>query len=503
MKLRAVADLLDHPLVHGSLTAEVAAISDDSTAVAPGTLFIAVKGLRRDGHDFVADAFRRGAVGAVIEERKLLTQLPDAPCLLCVPDSRQALRRVATSFYGEPSRRLRMVGITGTNGKTTTSYLIQSILAAGGVRTGLIGTVGYQIGDRQITASHTTPGLLALQQLLGRMVLEGMEAVVMEVSSHALSQGRVDGCLFDVAVFTNLTQDHLDFHGTMENYFEAKRTLFTGVADGRYGKADAWAVVNGDDAWGRRLIADNPTRTLTYGLTREAGVTLEEPVVDWSGIRGTVRSARGAFPIESPLLGRYNVANILAAVGAGLALGYAPSVIQAGIRRMAQVPGRFERVETPGQPFRVIVDYAHTDDALQRLLMAVREMQPGRVIVVFGCGGDRDRGKRPKMGRVAAEWADLVIVTSDNPRTEEPRAILREVESGVTGAGAAGRMRSYQVIEDRRAAITQAIATAQPGDAVVIAGKGHEDYQIVGATRHPFDDRAVAREALGARFTPA
>jgi UDP-N-acetylmuramoyl-L-alanyl-D-glutamate--2,6-diaminopimelate ligase len=504
MKLREVADLLDRPVIQGTVTADVAAIADDSTTVTPGTLFIAVKGLRRDGHDFVADAFRRGAVGAIVQEPQLLTQLPDAPCLLCVPDSRRALRQVATSFYGEPSRRLCMVGITGTNGKTTTSYLVQSILAASGLRVGVIGTVGYRIGERQITASHTTPGLLALQQLLAQMVQEGMEAVVMEVSSHALSQERVNGCLFDVAVFTNLTQDHLDFHLTMDDYFAAKRALFTGLADGHYGKPGAWSVVNVDDPWGQRLVADHPGRTLTYGLDPVADVTIADPVVDWSGIRGVVNGSRGTFPIESPLLGRYNVANLLAAAGVGLALNLEPSVIQDGIRQMRQVPGRFEKVDVVGQqPFRVIVDYAHTEDALRRLLMAVRELQQGRVIVVFGCGGDRDRGKRPTMGRVAAEWAEVVILTSDNPRSEEPRAILREIEAGVTGAPAMRRMRDCQVIEDRRAAIGQAIAMAQPGDAVVIAGKGHEDYQIIGAARHPFDDRLVAREALHKRFAPA
>jgi UDP-N-acetylmuramoyl-L-alanyl-D-glutamate--2,6-diaminopimelate ligase len=521
MKLREVADLLDRPVIRGALTAEVAAIADDSTAVAPGALFIAVKGLRRDGHDFIADAFQRGAVGAVVQERRLLDQFPDAPCLLCVPDSRQALRRVAVSFYGEPSRHLRMVGITGTNGKTTTSYLVQAILEAAGVRTGVIGTVGYRIGERQVAASHTTPGLLALQQLLADMVREGMAAVVMEVSSHALSQGRVDGCLFDVAVFTNLTQDHLDFHLTMDDYFAAKRLLFTGLADGRYGKPGARAVVNLDDSWGRRLADElsdqlrtsdggiggragfSPPTLITYGLEPGADLTIDRLAVDWSGIRGVIRHADGSFPIESPLLGRYNAANLLAAVGAGLALELAPSAIQAGIRAMRQVSGRFERVDAPDQPFRVIVDYAHTEDALRRLLMAVRELQQGRVIVVFGCGGDRDRGKRPAMGRVAAEWAETVILTSDNPRTEEPRAILRDVEAGVTGAPETRRMRDYRVIEDRRAAIGQAIALAQPGDAVVIAGKGHEDYQIVGAVRHPFDDRVVARDALRARLGTA
>ncbi len=503
MKLREMADLLDRPVVQGALSAEVTDLTDDSSAVTPGALFIALRGLRRDGHDFVADAFRRGAVGAVIEDRRLLEQLPTAPCLLCVDDSRQALRRLAASFYGEPSRRLRLVGITGTNGKTTTSYLVQSIFSAAGEPAGLIGTIGYRIGERQLTASHTTPDLIELQRLLAQMVREGMGAAVMEVSSHALALGRVEGCLFDVAVFTNLTQDHLDFHQSMDDYFAAKQTLFTGLASGRYGKTGAWAVVNRDDAWGRRLIAETRVNTLTYGVEPGADVTIDELVVDWSGIRGSVVSPGGRFPIHSPLIGRFNVPNLLAAVGVGLASGYAPSVIQDGLRRMTQVPGRFEKIDE-GQPFGVIVDYAHTDDALCRLLMAVRELQPsGRLIVVFGCGGDRDRGKRSKMGRVAAEWADLVVLTSDNPRSEEPGAILREIESGVTGppepVGGARRMQRHWVVEERRAAIAQAIETARSGDAVVIAGKGHEDYQIIGTVRHPFDDRAVAREALRAR----
>ncbi len=504
MTLRDIADLLDQPRIHGDVSATVTAVADDSTTVGPGALFVAIKGLRRDGHAFVDEAFRRGAVGAVIDDPRLLTERPAAPCLLCVADSRLALRRIAPVFYGEPASRLQMVGITGTNGKTTTSYLIQAILSAAGAPTGLIGTVSYRIGARQMTASHTTPGLLALQQLLAEMVKEGMRAVVMEVSSHALAQGRVDGCAFDAAVFTNLTQDHLDFHGTMEDYFAAKRTLFSGLADGRYGKSGASAVVNHDDPWGRRLVEAHPKRTLTYGLEPGADVTATNVAVEWSGIRATIQGARGTFPIESPLVGRYNVPNLLAAVGAGLALDCPPSAIQAGIRQMPQVPGRFEKVEEqPGQPFSVIVDYAHTDDALRRLLMAVRELQRGRVIVVFGCGGDRDRGKRPKMGCVAAELADLAVLTSDNPRSEEPAAILREVEAGVKAAPPSRRLRDYRMMEDRRAAIAWAIATAQAGDAVVIAGKGHEDYQIIGTARLPFDDRVVAREALRARFVAA
>jgi len=504
MTLRDIAALLDHPRIQGDLSADVTAISDDSTTVGPGALFVAIKGLRRDGHEFVSDAVRRGAVGAVIDDQRLLTERPAPPCLICVPDSRLALRRIAPVFYGEPAGRLQMIGITGTNGKTTTSYLIQAILSAAGAPTGLIGTVGYRIGAQQMAASHTTPGLLALQQLLARMVAEGLRAVVMEVSSHALAQGRVEGCAFDAAVFTNLTQDHLDFHKTMDDYFAAKRTLFDGLADGRYGKPGSWAVVNHDDPWGRRLVEINPSRTLTYGLEPGADVTVSDLTVDWTGIRATIRGSRGTFPIASPLVGRYNVPNLLAAVGAGLAVGCAPSAIQAGIRQMPQVPGRFEKVEEPGQPFPVIVDYAHTDDALRRLLMAVRELQRGRVIVVFGCGGDRDRGKRPKMGRVAAELADLAVLTSDNPRSEEPGEILRQVEAGVRETPQpARRLRDYRIVEDRRAAITWAIGAAEPGDAVVIAGKGHEDYQIIGTMRHPFDDRVIAREALQQRLSVA
>jgi UDP-N-acetylmuramoyl-L-alanyl-D-glutamate--2,6-diaminopimelate ligase len=505
MTLREIAGLLDQPRIHGDPSATVTAVADDSAAVKPGALFIAVKGLRRDGHEFVGEAFQRGAVGAVIEESRLqAVQQPAAPCLIGVSDSRKALRRIATAFYGEPASRLRMVGITGTNGKTTTSYLIQAILAAAGMPAGVIGTVGYRIGERQLAASHTTPGLVALQELLAGMVREGLRAAVMEVSSHALAQGRVEGCVFDVAVFTNLTQDHLDFHGTMENYFAAKQTLFTGLADGRYGKPDAWAVVNHDDPWGRKLVEINPTRTLTYGLEPGAEVTATDVMVDWSGVRATIQGARGTFPIESPLVGRYNVPNLLAAVGAGLAMGCDPSAIQSGIRKMGQVPGRFEKVETQGQPFRVIVDYAHTDDALRRLLLAVRELQHGRVIVVFGCGGDRDRGKRPKMGRVAAELADLAVLTSDNPRSEEPQTILQQIETGVKDVESAERrLQDYRIVEDRKAAIGWAIATARPDDAVVIAGKGHEDYQIIGTTRHPFDDRSIAREALQQRMSVA
>ena len=501
VKLSDVADLLDQPTVQGPLDAEVIELSDDSSTVKPGSLFVALRGLQRDGHQFVGDAFQRGAVGAIIEDRALLRQHPAAPCLLCVPDSHRALRQLAPSFYGDPSRQLRMVGITGTNGKTTTSYLMQSILSAAGEPAGLIGTVGYQVGQQQVTASHTTPGLLALQRLLAQMIDGGMKAAVMEVSSHALAQGRVEGCFFDVAIFTNLTQDHLDYHQTMEAYFSAKESLFTGLADGRYGKEGAWAVINRDDPWGRRLLSSLMVKSLTYGVEPGADVTISDLRVDWSAIQGTINGPKGSFPVYSPLVGRFNVPNLLAAVSAGLVCGYSPSVIQDGVRRVGQVPGRFEKIDE-GQPFSLIVDYAHTEDALRRLLMAIRELQAGRVIVVFGCGGDRDRDKRPKMGAVAAECADLAILTSDNPRSEEPQAIMREVEQGLVSAKGAQRppcrLQRYWVIEDRRAAITAAIELAEPGDAVVIAGKGHEDYQIIGTTRTAFDDRAVARELLHA-----
>jgi UDP-N-acetylmuramoyl-L-alanyl-D-glutamate--2,6-diaminopimelate ligase len=408
-----------------------------------------------------------------------------------VNNSRQFLGVLASRFYGNPSRRLRMVGITGTNGKTTTTYLCKSILEAGGARVGMIGTVAYYIGDERLEATHTTPGALELQALLRRMVDSGMETVVMEVSSHALALDRTAGCAFGTAIFTNLTQDHLDFHVDMKEYFRAKLRLFEGL--GPLGRA----IVNVDDAYGERVVAASPAPVWTYAIDRPADLRAEAVRISLEGTEFTVRTPAGTIGLRSHLVGRHNVYNILAAVGAGLQRGLTLSTIAEGVGRLANVPGRFERVEAD-QDFAVIVDYAHTEDALYRLLSSVQAVKTGNVITVFGCGGDRDRGKRPKMGRVAGLLSDVVVVTSDNPRTEEPAAIIREVEPGVkAGLLESGRGR-YVTHVDRRDAIRYAIGQAEPGDIVVIAGKGHEDYQIIGKDKHPFDDRVVAWEMIKA-----
>jgi UDP-N-acetylmuramoyl-L-alanyl-D-glutamate--2,6-diaminopimelate ligase len=391
---------------------------------------------------------------------------------------------------------LSLVGVTGTNGKTTVTYLCKGLLETAGRRVGLIGTVAYLIGDERLPAPHTTPGAVELQALLARMVEARMDAVVMEVSSHALALDRTVGCEFDVAIFTNLTQDHLDFHADMDDYFQAKLRLFSGLAPAGAKPRPKRAIVNIDDARGPRVREASRVPVWTYAVHQPADLRAEGVRLALSGTRFTAATPHGRFPVESRLVGEHNVYNILAAVGVGLHEGLSPETIQRGIASVTTVPGRFERVEA-GQNFTVVVDYAHTDDALLRLLTAAQALKTGRIITVFGCGGDRDRGKRPKMGRVAARLSDLVIVTSDNPRSEDPAAIVREIEAGVRDAREGAPVR-YEVIVDRRAAIEAAVREAKAGDMVLIAGKGHEDYQIVGSARLHFDDREVARAAIEA-----
>ena len=384
------------------------------------------------------------------------------------------------------------MGITGTNGKTTTSYLVDALLRARGLRTGILGTIQYVLGDEVRPAGQTTPEALEIQAMLAEMRERGIGGVAMEVSSHALALSRVDGLAFDVAVFTNLTQDHLDFHGTLEEYQRAKRKLFEQLAASP--KPRPTAVVNADDPAGAEMVRGLDVSTLTFGLGRGATVRASEHVSGLDGIRMTVETPRGRLTLASSLIGEHNVMNLLGAIGAGLALGMEPAAIAVALAPVKTVPGRFEQV-TAGQPFLVVVDYAHTPDALERVLTTARKITPGRLAVVFGCGGDRDRTKRPIMGEIAARLADRAWVTSDNPRSERPQAILDEIVVGVTRvAGAEGR---YVTEADRRAAIAGALGWARAGDTVVIAGKGHETYQIVGAQTLPFDDRGVAREILG------
>jgi UDP-N-acetylmuramoyl-L-alanyl-D-glutamate--2,6-diaminopimelate ligase len=477
---------------------DVRALAVDSRKVVPGALFAALRGTAADGAQFAPQAVERGAV-AVLSDR----QLPVAPAALIVaPDARRAFSQAASRFHGEPSKRLRLVGVTGTNGKTTTAYLVEQLAAALGVATGLIGTVESRWPGGRAGATHTTPESHDLQELLARMAQAGAQLVSMEVSSHALSQERVSGCTFAAAAFTNLTRDHLDYHGTLEAYFEAKARLFRELLP-----PGAPAVLNLDDERCAALAGQIPG---SIGFTTRAapGARLEARGLqsDLSGLRFDLRGSFGEARIESPLVGAHNAENLLAALGLLLGLGMPLAALAEAAAQAQGAPGRLERVPDPGGRV-VLVDYAHTDDALARVLDAVRAAagSKARVICVFGCGGDRDRGKRPLMGQAAGRRADLVVATSDNPRTEDPLSILADIEPGLSkhkrkmgmSDARAGRD-GYCVIPDRAAAIELALRSARSGDAVVIAGKGHEDYQIVGTEKRSFDDRVEARRALEA-----
>jgi UDP-N-acetylmuramoyl-L-alanyl-D-glutamate--2,6-diaminopimelate ligase len=484
--LRGQVEILEQ---RGDMSCPVHAITDDSRAVTAGSLFVAVKGERVDGHRFVEQAIKAGAVAVVAQATVASGPLP----FVQVADSRKALGFLGSRFYGDPSARLKMIGVTGTNGKTTTTYLCKSLLEGIGRRVGLIGTVGYQIGQETIPASHTTPGALDLQALLAKMVEGGLNAAVMEVSSHALALDRTAGCEYDVAVFTNLTQDHLDFHHTMDEYFEAKLRLFTGLAGGK--KTGKRAIVNLDDPRGGEIRAACPVPAWGYAIKNQADIKAERVRLSLAGTTFTAATPAGSFAVESRLVGEHNVYNLLGAIGVALHSGVTSDQVCEAAAQITNVPGRFERVSS-GQDFTVVVDYAHTEDALLRLLTAAQTLKTGRIITVFGCGGDRDRGKRPKMGRAAVEYSDVVILTSDNPRTEDPMAILHEVEIGVRDALALRNHVQYHMVPDRREAIGAAIHEARRDDMVLIAGKGHEDYQIIGTKKFHFDDREVAREAI-------
>ena len=442
--------------------ADIVAISHDSSAVVPGTLFCCVPGARADGHDFAASAVAAGAVALLVER---FVDGVDVPQVL-VDETRPAMARLAAALYGHPSQRMAVVGITGTNGKTTTTYFLRAVLEAAGRRAAVIGTLSHV---------RTTPAAPELQAHLAELAGEGFDSVAMEVSSHALVQNRVDGVRFAVAVFTNLSPDHLDLHGTIEEYFAAKASLFVPE------RAEV-AVVNADDAWGRRLLEAARLPTRAFSLADAVGLDVDRLGSSflWEG-----------QPVRLRMTGTVNVANALAAAAAARELGVAPAVVAAGLSSLDAVRGRNEPVDR-GQPFSVLVDFAHTPDALERTLAGARDMAgPGRVLVVFGCGGDRDRTKRPLMGEVATRLADVAVLTTDNPRSEDAAAIAAEVRAGVR--------RPEVLVEepDRRAAIAMALEAARPGDVVVIAGKGHETTQVIGAETRPFDDRAVAAEILG------
>lgn len=473
----------------GALDRTVTSVTDDSRAVASGSLFVAVKGERVDGHRFVAQAAQAGAAAIVAQESVETGSLP----FVKVADSRKALGFIGSRFYDDPSARLSMIGVTGTNGKTTTTYLCKALLEGIGRHVGLIGTVAYQIGAETVPASHTTPGALELQGLLMKMTHAGLNSVVMEVSSHALAMDRTAGCEYDAAVFTNLTQDHLDYHRTMEEYFQAKLRLFTELGKGK--KTGQRAIINMDDPRGAEIRAACRVPVWGYAVTSQADLKAERVHLSMNGSAFSAATPAGTFTVESRLVGEHNVYNLLGAIGVALHAGATCDQVREAVAKVINVPGRFERVSA-GQDFTVVVDYAHTEDALVRLLTAAQALKSHRIITLFGCGGDRDRGKRPKMGRAAVEYSDVVVLTSDNPRTEDPMAILREVEVGVREALQSRSHVEYHLVPDRREAIGMAVRLARTGDIVLIAGKGHEDYQIVGTKKVYFDDREAAREAI-------
>lgn len=471
------------------LDPEISRICHDSRQVAAGDLFVAIRGERSDGWSYARSALERGAA-AVLSDRLPPAGVPESAVWIRVDRPRLALARLAARLAGDPSEKLVMAGVTGTNGKTTTTTLLAALLEKRFGRSGFLGTVGYRAGGRELAASRTTPEATVIQDLLAEMVRAGVPAAAVEVSSHALALDRVEGCRFDVAVFTNLTRDHLDFHGDMEAYSAAKKRLFA------LRKPGAAAVVNVDDPFGARLAREvaAPVVTFSVGGTGGADVVASHVRCDLEGISLEIAHASGKFRVASPLLGRVNVENLLAAAAAGLALGISPEQIRGGFASVGNVPGRFERVSA-GQPYTIVVDYAHTEDALRRLLTAVRGLSDKKIILVFGCGGDRDRGKRYPMGKIAGEMADIAIATSDNPRSEDPEAILSEVEAGLIASGAT----KYLKIADRYQAIRTALDLANPGTIVVIAGKGHENTQVIGDRELPFDDRAAAAELAAKR----
>ncbi|MBI4482480.1 MAG: UDP-N-acetylmuramoyl-L-alanyl-D-glutamate--2,6-diaminopimelate ligase [Acidobacteria bacterium] len=484
LKLRDLLGTLEGAVASGMRDVEVAGLTYDSRKVRAGFVFVAMRGERTDGSLYVRDALERGAVAVVSETGPLTAATP----WITVSNAREALARLSNTLHDYPSRKIRLVGVTGTNGKTTTTFLVESVLGEGGDPVALAGTVESRVGGRVQPSTLTTPEAPDLHDFLVEAIQAGCRWAVMEVSSHALHRHRVDGNHYRAAVFTNLSRDHLDYHGSFEAYFAAKKRLFGDLGDG----APDHAIVNADDEWGQKLVAEMRHRNQsvwTYGLDR-GDLRGERPTFSFSGIQFEAIHPGGKLSIRSPLIGRANLYNLLATVATGQALGVPGDAIQAGIEKIQRVPGRYEQVDC-GQPFLVMVDYAHTDDALRNLLQVARQLCAGRIITLFGCGGDRDRTKRPIMGEVAGTLSDRVVVTSDNPRSEDPEAILRDVEEGLKKTGT-----PYRMEVDRREAIRIAMALAATGDIVLLAGKGHESRQVLRDVAIPFDDRKVAREVL-------
>ena len=524
MELRKLLEGVEIIKMTGEILKEIEGVAYHSKQIGKDFLFAAIRGMEVDGHQFIEEAIERGAEAVVLEEEiKILTgaglalskkggasNVPAHVTMILVPNSRQALAKISSNFYGDPSSRIRLIGITGTNGKTTTTYLVESIFKKAGFTAGVIGTINYRFGQKTAPAAHTTPESLDLQRILWEMLREGTSHVIMEVSSHGLDLDRVYGCQFDGVVFTNFTSEHLDYHKTLEQYFESKKKLFSDYLM-KSQKKRRFAVTNQDDPRGEEMVKGIDLPVIRYGLNPSCDITADQVISSFEGLSCRIRTPKGDFSVHSKLIGNFNLYNILAAVSVGMGMDVPFEIIKEGVEGLEGVSGRFEKVENK-RDIHVIVDYAHTHDALERALLGLRsilESRPrnrGKMITVFGCGGDRDRTKRPLMGEVAGKYSDLAILTSDNPRTEDPLTILEEVERGLKSLPIKEwdqneiklwrSQKGYLKVPDRKEAIRMAIRLAQPADTVLIAGKGHEDYQIIGKKKFPFDDRIEAQKAL-------
>lgn len=491
--------------ISGRAEGEVSSICYSADKCEKGSLFVAISGLRHDGHDFIPEAVARGAE-YIVHEREFKYSSPVAA--IKVSSSRSALGILACNFFRHPSSQLCLIGVTGTSGKTTVTYFLESILKSAGFSCGVLGTVNYRYQNKIFPAPNTTPESYEMQKILREMADEGITHVITEVSSHALDLRRVDDCDFDIGIFTNLTPEHLDYHPDMEAYFQAKKRLFSEILPQSKKIRSRRMVINNDDSWGKRILREVKLPALSYGLGGDCSVAALDHGASLDGIHTRIRIGERIIEVSSGLIGRFNLYNMLAAAGAASLLGISPDMVKGGIENLSSVPGRLEKVDSPAN-FHVFVDYAHKPDALNQVLQNLTELKKKRIITVFGCGGNRDRSKRPLMGRTAVHYSDFTIVTSDNPRLEDPAAIIREIEAGIDSGEVEkleadqleilNGVHSYTVIPDRKKAIETAIHLAREADIVLIAGKGHEDYQILGTKKIPFDDRLIAADALKTR----
>ena len=482
MKLNLLLKGIGACTVKGDRYTEIGSISYNSKQIKNQGMFFAIKGISQNGCDFIDEAIERGAV-CVVAEADFITYKNIVKII--VGDIRKACAAIAANFYQHPSDRMNVIGITGTNGKTTILYMVSAILEHAGMKCGMIGTVNYRIGPRLIPATNTTPSSIMLQMFLSDMEASGINNCVMEVSSHALHQNRVDAISFNRAIFTNLTSEHLDYHKNMDQYFEAKRKLFSAL------KEDGTGIVNIDDPYGRIIVDEHKGKILTYGIKNPADITAYEIVKSAHCTSFKINAGGNSFHIDSPLIGEYNIYNMLAAIAWAISIDLPSAVIKNAMKGFQPAPGRMERIDSAQSGILVFVDYAHTDDALLNVLEAIGEVKQKRIITVFGCGGDRDKKKRPRMGKVAASLSDYVVITSDNPRNEKPEDIIGDIKKGLPEG-----FNDFKIITDRRKAIEYALNTAQRGDIVLIAGKGHESYQILKDTTVAFDDRKIAYETL-------